>query len=355
MPEPSKILIVDDDMAVTVIMQQMLKSVGYDVVSLNESRHSVMMAKEYCPDLILLDVDMPHLNGFEVCVLLKQNKDLENIPVLFLSGLNATKEKLEGFSVGGVDYITKPFQYEEVFARVKSHLHLRTLQHTLEYQKLVEEKIRSLSEAQSATIFAMAKLAESRDEDTGGHLNRVREYCRLLAEALKESPAYSPHITPELIDCIQHAAPLHDIGKVAIPDSILLKPDRLTPEEFEVMKTHSSIGAENMQVVYNNYPENAFVGMGIEIALYHHERWDGTGYPDGLVGLNIPLSARIMAIADVYDALRSDRCYRKGFSHEETMEIMREGDGSHFDPEIMKYFFELEDIFQQIQSDQPNE
>lgn len=353
MPEPSKILIIDDDMAVTVIMKQMLISVGYDVVSLNESRDSVMIAKEYCPDLILLDVDMPHLNGFEVCVLLKQDKELENIPVLFLSGLNATKEKVEGFNVGGVDYITKPFQYEEVFARVKSHLQLRTLQHTLEYQKLVEEKIRSLSEAQSATIFAMAKLAESRDEDTGGHLKRVQEYCRLLAEALKESPSYSAQITPELIDCIQHAAPLHDIGKVAIPDSILLKPGRLTPEEFEIMKTHSSIGAENMQVVYNNYPENAFVGMGIEIALYHHERWDGTGYPDGLVGMNIPLSARIMAIADVYDALRSDRCYRKGFSHEETMKIMREGDGSHFDPEIMKYFFELEDVFQQIQSDQP--
>ena len=353
MPEPSKILIIDDDMTVTEIMQDMLISVGYDVVSLNESRNSVMMAKEYCPDLILLDVNMPHLNGFEVCVLLKQDKELENIPVLFLSGLNATKEKLEGFNVGGVDYITKPFQYEEVFARVKSHLQLRTLQHTLEYQKLVEEKIRSLSEAQSATIFAMAKLAESRDEDTGGHLKRVREYCRLLAEALKGSPSYSPHITPELIDCIQHAAPLHDIGKVAIPDSILLKPGRLTLEEFEIMKTHSSIGAENMQVVYNNYPENAFVGMGIEIALYHHERWDGRGYPDGLVGVNIPLSARIMAIADVYDALRSDRCYRKGFIHEETMGIMREGDGSHFDPEIMKYFFELEDIFQQIQSDQP--
>ena len=155
-------------------------------------------------------------------------------------------------------------------------------------------------------------------------------------------------MTEEFIACIQHAAPLHDIGKVAIPDTVLLKPGKLTSEEFEVMKAHASIGGENLQVVYNNHPGNTFVGMGIEIALYHHERWDGQGYPDGLIGKNIPLSARIMAIADVYDALRSDRCYRQGMSHDEAVRILIEGNGSQFDPEIVTSFMNIEPYLKRV-------
>jgi putative two-component system response regulator len=159
---------------------------------------------------------------------------------------------------------------------------------------------------------------------------------------------YANSVSEAFIDCIKHASPLHDIGKVAIPDSILLNPGKLTAEEFEVMKSHTVIGAENMQTVYNKYADNHFIGMGIEIALYHHERWDGKGYPDGLVGRNIPLSARIMAVADCYDALRSNRCYRKGFDHEKVKEILLEEDGTHFDPEVIKAFLALEEIFSHI-------
>jgi len=163
-----------------------------------------------------------------------------------------------------------------------------------------------------------------------------------------DSP-YAAQIPPEFVECIHHASPLHDIGKVAIPDSILLKPYKLNPAEFEVMKSHTVIGGENMQLVYNRYSGNAFIGMGIEIALYHHERWDGTGYPDGLAGRNIPLSARIMSLADFYDALRSDRCYRKGLSHDEVRVMIQEGSGTHFDPVLVQAFLSLEDEFRHVQ------
>lgn len=307
-----------------------------------------MAAEKEPPDLILLDITMPDMDGFQVCERLKQNPRLKDIPVIFLSALDATEDKLRGFRAGGVDYITKPFHSEEIQARVNTHLSLSALRNRLEYQKLVEKEVRELAEAQQATIFALAKLAEQRDDDTGAHLERVREYCKLLAQQLCEHSPYADHISVTFVECIQHASPLHDIGKVAIPDSILKKPGKLTSEEFEIMKTHTVIGAENMQTVFNRYAHNHFIGMGIEIALYHHERWDGTGYPDGLVGRNIPLSARIMAVADCYDAIRSNRCYRKGLDHEKVKNILLEESGSHFDPEVINAFIALEERFSHI-------
>jgi putative two-component system response regulator len=344
----ARIIVVDDDPDVLDVLKHMLECYGNKVSTFTNGIAAIEAAKHDQPDLIMLDITMPGMNGLEVCGHLKQNPDLADIPVIFLSGLNATEDKIRGFRAGGVDYIAKPFQSEEVQARVTTHLKLSSLRHKLEYQRLIEMKVREVSDAQQATIFALAKLAEQRDDDTGAHLERVRDYCELLAQQLGDNSPYSDHISPVFIDCIQHASPLHDIGKVAIPDSILLKPGKLTNEEFEVMKSHTVIGAENMQTVFNRYADNPFIGMGIEIALYHHERWDGNGYPDGLVGRNIPLSARIMAVADCYDALRSNRCYRKGFDHEKVKEILLEEDGTHFDPEVIKAFVALEDRFNHI-------
>jgi len=221
----------------------------------------------------------------------------------------------------------------------------------MENQRKLEEKLHEIFVAQSATIIALAKLAEFRDKDTGAHLERVREYCRILIKRLHENSPYRAFISEDFIECLQHAAPLHDIGKLAIPDKILLKPGKLTKNEFEIMKTHTIIGAETLQTVYSTYPENAFIGMGIEVALYHHEKFDGSGYPHGLVGSNIPLSARIVAVADVYDSLRSDRCYRRGSDHEQSKAVILRRSGTHFDPEIVKAFLDLENEFRRSKRD----
>lgn len=347
-PKKPRIMVVDDFPEIRAVLENMLVQNGNEVLALSSGAMALEAAEEHPPDLILLDIKMPEMDGYQVCERLKQSSSLKDIPVIFLSGLDTMEDKIKGFQSGGVDYITKPFHAEEVLARVGVHLNLCSLQGTLDFQKVVEKKVREISEAQLATIFALAKLAECRDEDTGAHLERVQEYCRLLAEQLRDGSPYAAQISTEFVECIQHAAPLHDIGKVAIPDSILLKSGRLTPAEFEVMKTHTIIGAENMQSVYNRYSGNTFIGMGIEIALYHHERWDGTGYPDGISGRNIPLSARIVALADYYDALHSDRCYRKGFGHDQVKAMIIEGDGTHFDPVIVKAFLDLEDEFKRI-------
>ncbi|BBA70906.1 HD domain-containing phosphohydrolase [Geobacter sulfurreducens] len=364
------VLIVDDSRAVRAFVRELLEQVGYAVIEANDGIAGLEAIATRKPDVVLLDIEMPNKTGLEVLDELDVTNRLFSI-ILFttLSSLDAI---VDGLERGADDYIVKPFKKDEFMARLAAAIRIahnkkllfearmtaertieqmRQMQSILSDQKLIEQKIRETSEAQSATIFAMAKLAESRDEDTGGHLERVREYCRELAKDLRSHSSYSDHITAEFIDCIQHAAPLHDIGKVAIPDGILQKPGKLTPEEFEAMKSHTVIGADTLQLVFNSYPGNMFIGMGIEIALYHHERWDGSGYPDGLVGKNIPLPARIMALADVYDALRSDRCYRKGLTHDQARTIILEGDGKHFDPEVVMAFLRIEGIFARIGHD----
>ena len=345
--QESEIILVDDDLETHALLSGMLSQCCGKMLIYPLGELAVSALENSAPDLILLAMRIPDMDGIQLCGWLKQNPRTKKIPVIFLSAVDDTESKVRAFDAGAVDYVTKPFHFPELRARIALHLRLSILQDRLETQRLVERKIRELSEAQQATIFAMARLAEQRDGDTGEHLERVREYCRLLAERLGDASPYAPHILPEFVECIQHASPLHDIGKVAIPDSILLKPRRLTPAEFAVMKTHTVIGAENLQQVYNHYSGNAFVGMGIEIALYHHERWDGAGYPDGLTGRNIPLSARIMALADFYDALRSDRCYRVGLDHGRVRTMVLRGEGTHFDPVVVQAFLDSEEKFRQ--------
>lgn len=215
-------------------------------------------------------------------------------------------------------------------------------------EEMVQEKVREISESQMATIFALVKLAESRDDDTGKHIVRTSEYCRLLAKALRASGHYTDEIDDSFIENIANASPLHDIGKVGIPDAILLKPGRLTPEEFDVMKTHVTLGYNTLAMVHNQYPENAFIRVGMDIAQYHHEKWDGSGYIGKLQGTEIPLAARIMALADVYDALRSKRVYKEAFSHEKSISIILQGSGNHFDPTLVEVFMQNNDAMETI-------
>ncbi|MEG6615449.1 HD domain-containing phosphohydrolase [Peptococcaceae bacterium 1198_IL3148] len=209
-------------------------------------------------------------------------------------------------------------------------------------------KDKEIAETQLATIYSLVKLSESRDDETGAHIERVALFCKLLASELRNLPQYQDYINDDYVDNIFKASPLHDIGKVGIPDSILLKPGKLSTEEFEIMKTHTVIGANTLLEVKKKYPDNKFLELGISITRFHHERWDGSGYPDGLSGQDIPLSARIMAIVDVYDALRSKRVYKEAHSHEESMKIIKQGEGSHFDPEILQVFVQNEARFNAI-------
>jgi len=351
-----KILIVDDSPEAIEVLSSVLPDNCKCQVALSGEKAIELLEKsEELPDLILLDVMMPGMNGYEVCEHLKKDKRLKEIPVIYLSALSDTKDKVKAFIHGGVDYIEKPFQLEEVRARIATHLTLRFLQKALEVhnhnlQQMVEEKVKEISESQMATIFALAKLAESRDEDTGDHLKRVQIFCALLAKKLGEHPQYMGKMDPEFINSLELASPLHDIGKVGIRDAILLKPGKLLPEEFEEMKEHTTIGANTLKEVYQNYPNNHFIRTGIEIAQSHHEKWDGSGYPEALSEDDIPLSARIMALVDVYDALRSKRCYKEAFTHETSCGIILQGRGTQFDPAVVDAFIALEHEFNSIRT-----
>jgi putative two-component system response regulator len=352
-PTRNHIMVVDDNPANLKLLEDMLQQYGYEVCSFPLGRLALAAAAEAPPDLILLDINMPEMDGFEVCRRLRSNAAFSSIPVIFLSALNETKDKLAAFKTGGFDYVTKPFEPEELQARIETQLELRELRAKVERQNhdlesLVRQQVREIADGQMATIFALAKLADSRDNETGKHLERVQVLCRVLAIEMSASPNYSGTITDGYVENIFCASPLHDIGKVAIPDAILLKAGKLTDEEFAVMKTHTTHGAKTLELVLEKHRANAFVRMGIEIARSHHEMWDGAGYPDGLAGSEIPVSARIMAVADCYDALRSRRRYKEPLSHEESRDIIVRNSGHQFEPEMVSAFCKVQESFRQV-------
>lgn len=349
----SCILIVDDISVNLKLLSIILEEQEYTVRTSSNGKHALESAETDPPDLILLDIKMPEMDGFEVCKRLKGDSNLAEIPVIFISAFDDTREKVRGFKVGGVDYITKPFKKEEVLARINTHIHIRKLQQELEKHnknllELVENKILEINESQMAMIIAMIKLTEARDDATGKHIERIRALCRILSKKIMSMEKYTKEVDNFFIENIYNASSLHDIGKVAIPDSILLKPAKLTPVEFEIMQTHALLGAQTLEAVKEQCTHNTYINMGIEIAKFHHEKWDGTGYPNGLKGLEIPLSARIMALADVYDALRTKRIYKESYSHEKSRNIIIESRGIHFEPIIVDTFLEAEKEFEGI-------
>lgn len=350
----AEVLVVDDTPENLRVLCGMLKHQGYRARPMPSGKLALQSVASQPPDLILLDINMPEMNGYEVCRYLKENQATAAIPVIFISALADLENKVRAFSSGGVDYITKPFQFEEVEARVETHLKLRRLQLQLEQyarhlEDKVEEKVREISQSQMATIEVLAQLAESRDECTGGHIKRIQTLSRALALKLGESERYQRTVTEAYVTNIYHASALHDIGKVGVKDAILLKNGPLTAEEFTAMKKHTIYAAHTLAAARDRYPGNVFINMGIAIARSHHEKWDGNGYPDGLAGEDIPLCARIMALADVYDALRAKRPYKDGMSHEDAREIIIAGSGTHFDPDVVEAFLEIEQIFKEQQ------
>jgi len=306
------------------------------------------------PDLILLDVTMPDMDGYEVCRQLMNNPVTAGIPVIFLTTRNEELDEQLGFDAGAIDYITKPISPPLVLTRIRNHLNLKAASDFLRdrnsyLEQEVRRRTRELSLIQNATIVAMASLAETRNNETGKHIRRTQMYLRALARHLQSHPRFAAELTDENIDLMYKSAPLHDIGKLAIPDRILLKPGELTPAEFEIMKTHTTLGREAIsraEALFGGI--SSFLRFAKEIAYSHQEKWDGTGYPLGLSGERIPVAARLMAVADMYDSLITQRIYKTARSHAQAVEILRAGKGTDFDPDIIDAFLALQDEFQAI-------
>ncbi len=343
------VLVVDDEPTNLSLMGQILQE-KYNVKVAKDGEKALEISfSDHPPDLVLLDVVMPGIDGFEVCRQLKANPSTWQIPVIFLTGMNSHENEEAGLKLGAVDYITKPFNASIVQVRVHNHIQLKRYQDQLE--ELVKERTRELNLTQDATINSLASLAETRDNETGGHIRRTQKYLEALASHLMDHPKFRGMLTPQTIELMYKSAPLHDIGKVGVPDSILLKPGKLTDEEFEEIKKHTTYGYEAIQMAKKSFEgkaESFFLSYAGEIALTHHEKWDGSGYPKGLVQEDIPVSGRLMAVADVYDALITRRVYKPPFSHKKALSIISEGKGSHFDPDIIDVFIKYEADFRQI-------
>ncbi|MBI9102930.1 MAG: response regulator [Spirochaetales bacterium] len=349
------ILIVDDTATNLDILVDSLGD-DYDISDAIDGFSALKILEKVNPDLILLDIMMPGMDGYEVCEKLKENPATADIPVIFLTALSEIKNKTRGFEVGGVDYITKPFEVTEIKARVKTQLSLRLASQRVAMQKEqleeeVRERTRDLVQTRDATILSLAALAETRDDDTGEHIHRTSRYVKVLAEWYSRN---RDDFHPSRVEIVGKSAALHDIGKVGIPDKILNKPGKLDQDEFEKMKVHTTLGWETIRKAQKGLPPDNFLVYASEITLSHHEKWDGSGYPKGLAGAQIPLSARFMAIADVYDALISKRVYKDAFSHDEAVKIISGDRGTHFDPFLVDGFLEIQDDFEKIKTSMPN-
>ncbi|RSM21501.1 response regulator [Aeromonas salmonicida] len=361
------VLVIDDIPENLTLMYQLLKD-DYKVKGANGGERGLTLAETANPDLILLDIMMPEIDGYQVCQQLKSNPATSDIPIIFLTAKAERVDEHKGLKLGAVDYITKPINPEVVKARVKTHVSLKVASDILkdknqvleqEVERRTNEALRQKEELhaiQDVSFYAMISLAETRDNETGNHIKRTQAYIKRLAEQLRQNSRYVSELTDDFIALLYKSAPLHDIGKIGIPDNILQKEGSLTDDEFRVMKTHTTIGYEaikNAEKVCGQPMK--FLTVAKEIAYSHHERWDGEGYPLGLAGEQIPLSARLMAIADVYDALISKRVYKPAFSHSDAVNIIVSGKGTQFDPTIIDAFAEITDELDAIAQEYTNE
>lgn len=353
-PETGTILIVDDTPDNIVLMREILKGTYRIKVATSGKEALEIVNRGDDIDLILLDIVMPEMDGFEVCRILKQNPASMEIPVIFLTAMSESRDEQTGLELGAVDYIAKPPSPAIVLARINNHLHLKSCRDFLidknEYlEKEISRRTMEIRMIQDITMVALGSLAETRDNETGNHIRRTQHFLRAMATRVRDLPRFREYLTDETIDLLYKSAPLHDIGKVGIPDRILLKPGKLDAAEFEIMKTHTTLGRDAILKAEKALGSpNSFLHFGREIAWLHHERWDGTGYPCGLRGTDIPIPALLMSIPDVYDALISKRVYKEAFSHEEAVAVIRKGAGGQFDPDLVKAFLDLSPQFETI-------
>jgi putative two-component system response regulator len=369
------VFVVDDDLTSLAVAKVALKE-RYNALTINSGAQLLKILEKSVPDLILLDIDMPDTDGYETIKALKSNIRTADIPVVFLTAHSNSESELRGITLGAVDYIIKPFSAPLLLKRIEMHLTMESQKHLLEsqnqelkaqhnelehqkrelinfnskLQEMVDAKVKTILELQGALLRSMAELVESRDDITGGHIERTQSYLGILLEAMKKQGVYKDEVAKWDLNLVLMSAQLHDVGKIAVKDSILNKPGRLTPEEFNEVKKHTTFGGEVIDKIMASTSEHTFLIYAKTFAMTHHEKWDGTGYPKGLKGEEIPILGRLMAIADVYDALASDRPYKKAFSHEEAVNIISDGRGTHFDPILTDMFLSVSKEFGAISS-----
>ena len=355
-----KIIIVDDNATNLSVGRNLLKTY-YEVYPVSSAAKLFNILEKFIPDLILLDVDMPEMSGYETIKILKSGSRFADIPVIFLTAKNNEESEMEGFDLGAVDYVTKPFSAPLLLRRISNQLLIvqqkcdllasrATLQDYADNLEIkVREKTAEIFSLQNAVLATVSDLVESRDEFTGKHISRTQLFLQALIEDIISAEGeYAEEINTWNMDFLLPSAQLHDVGKIAISDVVLNKPSKLTPEEFEIMKTHVTVGVELVKKIISETKKHAFLNHALLFAGAHHEKWDGSGYPAGLKGDKIPLEGRLMAIADVYDALISERPYKKALTHEKACEIIVEGAGSHFDPVLIEVFKRVKDEFKKI-------
>lgn len=347
-----KIIIVDDDITNLTVGKNALTE-KYDVFTAPSGSKLLRLLEKLTPDMILLDIEMPEMNGYEIIQNLKNSENFANIPIIFLTSIIDPESEVKGLSLGAVDYITKPFSRELLLTRLEVHLLVEEQRKELKnysqnLEKMVTQKTQTVFDLQNAIIKTVADLVESRDNITGGHIERTQYYLAMFIKFLLQHNVYVEELSAWDINVFIMSSQLHDVGKITIKDSILMKQGELTDEEFEEMKKHTIYGTAIIQKIEVSTPDSAFLNHAKFLAGNHHEKWDGSGYPFGLKGVEIPLQGRLMAIIDVYDALTNDRPYKKAFSHEDSVEIIRAGRGTHFDPLLCDIFLEHEKKFKRV-------
>ncbi len=352
MEKKPKILIIDDERFYINVLVELLKD-DYQLYIAKSGEQALRRIADNLPDLILLDIMMPAMDGYQTCLQLKELPTAVDIPVIFLTGKTDQAAEAKAFDYGAVDFISKPIVSSTVLARIKTHISLVQSRHALEQQNhLLEDKVRERTHeielVQDAAIYSLTMLAEARDHETGAHIQRTQLFIKALAEALQSHPKFQAFLDDKTIQMLYKSAPLHDIGKIAVPDRILKKPGKLTDEEMLEMQKHTTYGGDALKNAEKRAGSSSFLRFAREIAYSHQEKWDGSGYPDGLQGEQIPISARLMAIADVYDALVNERVYKPAFSHQDAVTYIEQQKGLHFDPDMVTAFLQIAPEFIKI-------
>lgn len=348
-----KIMVIDDNVTNLNIARMALEEF-YDIFLIPSGEKALSLFDRIMPSLILLDVEMPNMDGFDVIRKLKQSPPpICDIPVIFVTAKDDNNSEFEGLNLGAVDYVAKPFSFPLLLKRVELHLALvqqkkELYNYSQNLEKMVDEKTHVISELQYAIVHVLSDMVERRDGSTGGHLLRTQNYLKVLLEEVLKENVYMDELSDIDINLFIHASQLHDIGKVSIPDSILLKSGKFTDEEFDIMKTHTTLGENAIRYAMSSVQEKKFLEIAAAFAGTHHEKWNGTGYPNGLAGKDIPIAGRLMAIVDVYDALISKRPYKAPIPHEKSVEIIIKDKGTHFDPIITDIFIKIADVFKHI-------